>query len=657
MAQQKPMAIDISNAVELMSWPDVERKPLLPVFEAIHNSIQSIQESNIEQGKIVIRLTRKSDDLEPACIVSIEVEDNGIGFTRDNVESFGKLFTPRKKAIFNCKGIGRLSFFALFFNVEIRSTYSENGKKYLFEHTATEHNLHNIASVPATSIGDSENKTIVTLSKIKSGREKYLRIPESTVQGILTQHFLPSLLSTSNISIQVVDGEEYFLDDSVKDVHRVDPVVIDGNIYKIFHLKNRSSHNSSHKIILSADGRSVRDIPLAFLPKGKIGVDDDKFYLTTVVISDYLNANLNTQRTDFTLPKIKGIDSGKTSIECIASAVSDTSREYCRYSIQKLEEVLEKHIQTTFEELPHLSFLRDDNDVRRTLKIGDDTTTVKNAYIKKFAEKQVESFNYVKRISQEYDSSNIPSFDDFQRDSLKKLEEGMQLNHAPLVSYVTYRDFVLGLYNKLLESHDGKSYQPEKILHGLLFPTRQESGDAINDYQKHNLWLIDDRYALYDFVASDLYEHQISKGSADRNNKRYDICAAYADPIGEYHNVFIIELKKTCKALAENNDPVVQIKNYVLRMMNGKLKKHNNTRINVTDSTQYYGLVLCDIHNKYFTNTMIKSHSLKKRPDGKSFHTVLLNDSFFLEVMNYENLLDISRARNRVFIEKLRLMK
>lgn len=229
----------------------------------------------------------------------------------------------------------------------------------------------------------------------------------------------------------------------------------------------------------------------------------------------------------------------------------------------------------------------------------------------------------------------------------------MKINHAPIVSYIKYRDFVLNLFQKLLEKRVDGKYQPEKVLHNILFPTKTDSINAKSDYLKHNLWIIDDRYAVYDFLSSDVPEGVVFGAPYDKNDKRYDICAAYSDPIGEEHNIFIVELKKTSLPLSENNDPIAQIKNYVQRMINGKMVKYNGTRINVTSSTQFFGLVLCDVHSDYFNDFMVNGHSLKKRPDSKSYHAVMLNDRLFLEVTNYENLLDIAHARNRIFIEKL----
>ena len=273
--------------------------------------------------------------------------------------------------------------------------------------------------------------------------------------------------------------------------------------------------------------------------------------------------------------------------------------------------------------------------------------------MKRFAQKQVESFNYVKAISKKYETVGIPNFEDFKNESFKTLEDGMKINHAPLVTYVKYREFLIKLYKKLLEQKEDGKYQHEKILHNILFPTRTDSEDHKNDYRKHNLWLIDDRYAVYEYMSSDMKEFEIADAPYNKEDKRYDLFASYADPEGEERNIFIVELKQTAKPLSADNDPIGQIKHYVQRIINGKLDRDDGTRINATESTQYYGIVLCDIHNGYFKDFMISGHSLKKRPDGKSYHAVLLNERFFLEITDYDYLLDIAQSRNKIFIDIL----
>lgn len=500
------------------------------------------------------------------------------------------------------------------------------------------------------------NRTFITLKNVNPNFKNKLKIPEDAVQNQITQHFIPSLLSIKNFKITVLDESgSYDVDHNASDVSQGNSININSNIFDLYFLKNRSSVRSKHKIILSADGRTVKEEKIEFLPTSKIGLDDDKFYLNAVVISDFLDSKLNSQRTDFRIPTKKELGNNEISLDEIYEKVFEESRRFASESITHLENVLNDFIEKTCEELPHLSFLKNDKKIRENFKLGVDAETVKNTYVHQFAVKQVESFNYVRAISKKYESKDIPNFDDFKKEAIEKLEDGMKINHAPLITYITYRDFVLSLYEKLLEKKENGKYQPEKILHDMLFPTKNQSVNSTADYFTHNLWIIDDRYAVYNYAASDVYEYKVMDGNYEKNSKRYDICAAYSDPLGEEHNIFIVELKKTSLPLSDANDPVKQIMFYVQKMINGEIQKYNGTRLNITQYTQFHGLVLCDVHNKYFKDVMKSFYSLKQRPDSKSYHAVLLNDRFFLEVTNYQNLLDIARSRNKVFIDKLKL--
>ena len=234
------------------------------------------------------------------------------------------------------------------------------------------------------------------------------------------------------------------------------------------------------------------------------------------------------------------------------------------------------------------------------------------------------------------------------------LKASSRLNHAHLTTYVKYREFIINLFSQFLKKDNDGKYSPEAVLHNLIFPMRTTSINCEDDYYNHNLWLIDDRYASYAYLCSDKYEGAIAEKKCENDDKRYDIIAIYEDPIGgAAQNIFIIELKQTHKQLSKNNDPVQQLKDYVIRIQNNKLNKEDGGRINTTPTTSYYGVVLCDIHCKFFMDEMIINHSLVRRSDGKSYFASLLHNRLFVEVTNYENLLEIARIRNKAFMDKL----
>ena len=100
-------------------------RPLLPLFEAVINSIHAIQASKRPDGFIDVRVTRDtSQDLLPSVehdtrpVIAFTVTDNGIGFDDENFESFSTSDTKHKPG---AKGIGRFMWLKAFEFVQIRS--------------------------------------------------------------------------------------------------------------------------------------------------------------------------------------------------------------------------------------------------------------------------------------------------------------------------------------------------------------------------------------------------------------------------------------------------------------------------------------------------------------------------------------------------------
>ena len=115
-----------------------KNEALLPLFEAISNSIYAIEErGNLAEGKITVRVIRVKqqplpdmDMHEEHNIVGFEIEDNGVGFDEKNYESFLTAETTYKLDK-GGKGVGRFYWLKAFKKVEIESVYCyEDGKNF-----------------------------------------------------------------------------------------------------------------------------------------------------------------------------------------------------------------------------------------------------------------------------------------------------------------------------------------------------------------------------------------------------------------------------------------------------------------------------------------------------------------------------------------------
>ena len=147
------MLVDLKGRVNNMHLSKSDA--LLPLFEAVVNSIQAIDERKRngfkENGKITITIHRaphvtgqqdiETDSKSLPPIIGFSIEDNGIGFDKTNYESFNKTDSTYKEKL-GGKGIGRLLWLKVFDSVHIDSVYEEQSTRYhrVFEYP--EYQIH-----------------------------------------------------------------------------------------------------------------------------------------------------------------------------------------------------------------------------------------------------------------------------------------------------------------------------------------------------------------------------------------------------------------------------------------------------------------------------------------------------------------------------------
>jgi nitrogen-specific signal transduction histidine kinase len=98
-----------------------------PVVEMIVNAIQAIYEAGRKEGKVQVRAQRSSQ-VEPdgslLAVMGFDIEDNGIGFTDAQRNSFDTLYTDRKIAE-GGKGFGRFTGLKYFEDLRVKSVYHD----------------------------------------------------------------------------------------------------------------------------------------------------------------------------------------------------------------------------------------------------------------------------------------------------------------------------------------------------------------------------------------------------------------------------------------------------------------------------------------------------------------------------------------------------
>ena len=99
--------------------------PLTPLVEIVVNAIQAIEEADISDGKVAIRVIRGGQECTDGKheIVGFEIEDNGIGFDQVHLNAFDELYTTCK-AKSGGKGFGRFTTLKYFDDVTYASVFA-----------------------------------------------------------------------------------------------------------------------------------------------------------------------------------------------------------------------------------------------------------------------------------------------------------------------------------------------------------------------------------------------------------------------------------------------------------------------------------------------------------------------------------------------------
>lgn len=315
------MEINFKGLVDLHILPTSE--PLLPLFEAIVNSMQSIIQGKVENGKINIILERDIKE-EPnnyfidgweTDIENIIIKDNGIGFTEENYKSFNTYATDFKKMM-GCKGVGRMIWLKAFNSVEVDSVYTENNiffhRKFIFD---SENAISSEINETINATKEIENCTSIKLQGLKTKNKNNTPKKLQTIaRDVLNHCFIYFVLgialkitvSDENDTISINNlfekiGKENINNESFK---------IGNYDFNLIHYKNFNSNNPNHILNLCANNRRVTSINLQNILNGVSGRlitrEGKEFSYTSYITSMYLDENVNKERTSFNIEEKHG---------------------------------------------------------------------------------------------------------------------------------------------------------------------------------------------------------------------------------------------------------------------------------------------------------------------------------------------------------------
>lgn len=175
-------------------------------------------------------------------------------------------------------------------------------------------------------------------------------------------------------------------------------------------------------------------------------------------------------------------------------------------------------------------------------------------------------------------------------------------------------------------------------------------------YDKHNLWLLDDRLTYHRYIYSDkmIKSHVPAEGSSSK--KETDL-AIYDNPFyygekndySEINSVVIFEFKRPNRTVTYE-DFSKQMREQITGVQEGKLKDYNNANVFVGGLTPIYYYYVVDA-NTYST---LKNNAKFEGFDETPYKSMMrMRGGVYQEILTYQTILVNAKRRNKIFFKKL----
>ncbi len=653
----------------------IDEKGLLPLFEAVSNSIHSIQDRNgqgvikIEVEKAFEIFSNDNSDNTPY-VKNITIIDNGIGFNEENYQSFlqsDSLYKFKRGG----KGVGRFTWLKAFQHAEIESVYIENSisKKRTFKFSA---NLVPITSMNVEeSIEAIDNLTKIQLVNLKEQYKKKFPYDIEKLTNLLIIHNIQHLISKTLPELLIYEkGNEeskisindYFINNIIIDHHKDNfSLKLNGEeiLFNIDYIKQKKQGSKvNHKIFYTAHERVVTNIALSELIsdfkcpfKEKNG---DEFMLSIIISSDFLNEKVNEERDAFNIPEKRRFKNNTALddiiFEDINEQIIDKAKNYLKYFLEeirndklsRIKELVTTKLVNYRPLLNYPDYLADINMTQTENAIEIELHKLKN----RISNEAKTNLNNL--INKDY--SNINNLKEYKNEISEAISTYGAIGQSELVNYIIHRKVILNILDKaLVQQSDGK-FALEELVHNIVFPMKKTSDDI--EYEQQNLWLIDEKLSFHRRLASDIYLNRKS-----RPDILIDMPSIWIDNEKRpYQNIVIIEFKRPNRddySSNEKSNPYSEVLKSIDQLKSNRAKE-NGKIIEIDTNCRFFCYIIADT-TPTLQKHVINHYDFKPMTDRIGFYHYHEALKAYFEIIPYSKLLQDAQDRNRVLFAKLKL--
>jgi hypothetical protein len=619
------MKINIREAIKLFfKSPSLEN-----VFtEAIHNSI----DANATKIDVAVSI----EALDKAKTLSLQITDNGEGFTKERYGKFCELMNVERDDDTH-KGVGRLVYLCYFDKIRVLSKYNKKQRTFTYDNDFDDHK----SDMQEIDIEENTQETMIIFENCSLERlSSYDTICPEHMRTTILHKFYPILylLKTNNKSIEI----NLKLDiKTVKKGQRIGKRetrislsdILTLNIEEVnLDMLGMFNHSEIHYSIKSQDCTTNPLLVTALC------IDNRTYDLSDVISVENLH----------------GYDSVFLLNSTAFNGQTDPSREFLTFNDKrtivklfrdKISEIIQREIPSirerkehTKESLnktyPHLIGYFEEDEIGVIAR----SKSIENAQ-NKFIHDQKEILE-------------ATTLDE------KKYDKALELSSRSLTEYVLYREKIIGKLDNITSENS------EADIHNLILPKETVLNDNtdLSSIYYNNLWLLDEKYMTYTTAMSNKSMKEIieefAQESVAQDTTAPDIAIIFSDnPKDDKKknikvDVVIIELKKRRIKLAKTEEVISQ-----LRQRARKLMKYYPNKI---QRIWFYGIV--EFNDEFKLSLKDEEYTPLYSKDSLYYkeNKIYLNEDDTVPyligtyILSIDAFIEDARARNATFLQILK---
>lgn len=646
----------------------------------------------------------ETDLLDDKWDIAVSCVDNGFGLDDVQTKAFLTKDTSYKDdltipGIGACKGSGRVQFFHHFSEFNLVSIFDADGQLYRrslsFDEEQKEINNDQFltTAVPAGEIG-TEIRLSCLKPAVREGMFSDIDLSDLFSAKKLKRHLMVSFmhrlvglkpqLGDFKVNFKTVRNSDEEVEvlgaDDLPDMTTAvcikvcerDPAT--GDMLTAFHPLTISHYKLSSKdydlpsnvIALCATSAPVRHIADYYLKTKSIENQPvGGFYHVVLIEGDILDDKVNEQRDDFDIPDtIQGGDlfrSDRISFADIHDAIDEVINSFVVPPDWDREGV----VLGMSERFGVSQTMLAETDTR--VIYGDTPRTVVERVLAKYQKRALEETSDIFDLKEEI-AKTEPDTETFRQKvnelAWKYTSSIRNIDMANLSQLVVRRAAIveilaLACKRELSIQNDpsGSLRKDERLIHSIFFPMRKDTRDV----KDHDIWLLNEEYHYYKYVASDmplaqirwqdeehLFESDIDEELARLLQKNADDNAGKRPDIALFNkegSAIIIEFKSPGVSMDDHVGDLMEYAQLLAAKSHGRLKR-------------FYGYLIGDTVNPrrlrnytrfpsdrgYFGTDSIVEHST-----GSTL------GELYSEILYYEDIVDRASKRLEVYRDRLKV--